>query len=237
MHRRFIAPIVLTLTILFSSGAADEKLHFLAPDAVDVLQLLPDPPDKDSREYHDEIDLILKVQETRTDVDVIRGKNEDKFTVFAFNDVLGSWFAPDKCPEAAKFFKDIASDAKHFTTIGKEHWNRPRPPRVDGRVRPVLEDKEGSYPSGHSTRATAMAEILAEIFPKQRDALMARARQIGWDRVIVGVHYPSDIDAGRVLGRAIAHQLLASPDFREELEKVKTELLQASDAHTSAAAQ
>jgi len=50
---------------------------------------------------------------------------------------------------------------------------------------------------------------------------MERARQIGWDRVIAGVHYPSDIAAGRVLGLAIGEDMLASPDFKAELAKVK----------------
>jgi acid phosphatase (class A) len=236
MQRRFVSSIVLiSFSALLSLGASEEKLHFLAPDAVNVVQLLPDPPDKDSREYRDEIDLMLNVQQTRTDAEIARGKSESKFDVFAFGDVLGPWFTAERCPQAAKFFKDISGDAKYFTSEGKDHWNRPRPPRSDDRIKPMLEEKDASYPSGHSTRATVMGEILAEIFPQQREALLARGRQIGWDRVIVGVHFPSDVDAGRVLGHAIAHQLLASPEFREELDKIKTELNEAAGVHTSAA--
>jgi acid phosphatase (class A) len=234
MHRRIFVPLAVTLGVLICLGASDAKLHYLSPDSIDVVQLLPDPPDKNSREYRDEIELMLNVQQTRTDAEIARGKSEAKFDVFAFSDALGPWFTPERCPQTVKLFKEISSDAKYFTSVGKDHWNRPRPPRSDDRVKPALDEKDSSYPSGHSTRATVMGEILAEIFPQQREAIMARSRQIGWDRVIVGVHFPSDVDAGRVLGRAIAHQLLVSPEFREELDKVKAELSQTSGMHTAA---
>src|ERR1700733_3770861 len=161
MHRRFIAPIALTL--LFCLGVSESKLHFLSPDAIDVVKLLPDPPDKNSGEQQEEINLVLRVQQTRTAAEIARGKSEAKFTVFAFADVLGLWFTEENCPQSAKFFKQVASDSKFFSESAKDHWNRPRPPRSDDRVQPVLDDKDASYPSGHSTRATVMAEVLAEI--------------------------------------------------------------------------
>jgi acid phosphatase (class A) len=235
MQRRIFAPLALAFGLLICLGVSEAKLRYLSPDSIDVVQLLPDPPDKNSSEQQQEIDLVLRIQQTRTDAEVARGKSEAKFTVFAFADVLGPWFTEENCPESAKFFKQVASESKYFSDSAKGHWNRPRPPREDNRVKPMLDENDASYPSGHSTRATAMAEILAEIFPQQKEALMARARQIGWDRVIVGVHFPSDVYAGRVLGHAIAHQLLAKSDFRSELEVIKTELLQASTAHTTAA--
>jgi acid phosphatase (class A) len=52
---------------------------------------------------------------------------------------------------------------------------------------------------------------------------MERGREIGWSRVIAGVHYPSDLTAGRVLGMALARALLASPKFQEEFLKAKEE--------------
>ena len=52
---------------------------------------------------------------------------------------------------------------------------------------------------------------------------MERGREIGWDRVIGGVHHPSDITAGRVLGLAVARALLRNPDFQTDLEEVKEE--------------
>ena len=85
----------------------------------------------------------------------------------------------------------------------------------------------GNYPSGHSTRATLYAEVLAEVFPDQRQELLERGREIGWDRVIAGVHYPSDVSAGRVLGHELRRQMLANEALQERMNTVKAELAKA----------
>jgi hypothetical protein len=48
-------------------------------------------------------------------------------------------------------------------------------------------------------------------------------QEIGWDRVVAGVHFPSDVYAGQVLGRALAQALLNNETFREQLELAKKE--------------
>src|SRR5205814_9113669 len=89
---------------------------------------------------------------------------------------------------------------------------------------PDPDPKVRSYPSGHATRGTVWAELLAETYPAQREALLARGRQIGFDRIIAGVHYPSDIYAGRCVGHAVTRCLLANVAFHAELDQVKAEI-------------
>jgi hypothetical protein len=48
--------------------------------------------------------------------------------------------------------------------------------------------------------------------------------------VIGGIHYPSDISAGRVLGHALVKPFLANPDFVAALHRVKIEYDQARQA-------
>ena len=52
---------------------------------------------------------------------------------------------------------------------------------------------------------------------------LKRGQEIGWDRVIAGVHFPSDVYAGRVLGRALAQAMLKSSDFQGRLMQAKAE--------------
>ena len=100
--------------------------------------------------------------------------------------------------------------------VAKTHFARPRPAQLEKRLEPCLEkDKSPSYPSGHATTAMVYAIILAEVAPDKRPALLERAREIGWNRVVAGVHYPSDNVAGRVLGQALARALLADWSFRQ----------------------
>src|SRR5205807_1304477 len=66
-----------------------------------------------------------------------------------------------------------------------------------------------------------------DMFPVDRDILMARGWQIGFDRTVAGMHWPSDIVAGQKLGAEAARRLLADPAFQEKLKKAKAECLAA----------
>src|SRR5262249_54002430 len=142
-----------------------------------------------------------------------------------FADVIGASFTAENYPKLAALFDDIEADSKYFSKSAKEHWARPRPFVVEKKVKPVTKQEiEGSYPSGHSTRGMLFAEVLAELYPDRRDALLERGRQIGWDRVIAGVHYPSDVAAGRVLGQNLARVMIANPEFQSRLQQVRSEV-------------
>ncbi|MGC5165538.1 phosphatase PAP2 family protein [Luteimicrobium sp. DT211] len=87
-----------------------------------------------------------------------------------------------------------------------------------GRARPVVEDAVAhapgsSFPSGHATQITATAVTLTLlVWP----VLGARARVVaplvagvlvvatGLDRILLGVHFPSDVLAGVLLGGGLA---------------------------------
>jgi acid phosphatase (class A) len=68
------------------------------------------------------------------------------------------------------------------------------------------------------------AALLAELIPEKREALLEKGREIGWLRVIGGVHFPSDVFAGRVLGQALAREFLRSEKFQADLAAAHAEL-------------
>lgn len=80
-----------------------------------------------------------------------------------------------------------------------------------GRERPLLEDhpplarapSKLSFPSAHATSSLAAATALARVEPRARAPLYALAAAICFSRPYLGMHYPSDVLAGVVLGRAL----------------------------------
>ncbi len=227
--------VVLLFTTFATAAKEPVTFQYLKPDAIDVLALLPDPPAEKSTEHAAEIELVLRAQTERTADDITRAKSESELNVFNFANVIGDNFNAERCPQAAKLFAQAAAETRYFYKLGKAHWDRPRPRFADSRIHALFDDKDAAYPSGHSTNATMYAELLAAIYPDKRAVLLERSRQIGWDRVLAGVHWPTDIFAGRILGRALAKQLLASSDFRAQLEQAKAEIDHAA-AHEPAAA-
>jgi len=81
-----------------------------------------------------------------------------------------------------------------------------------------------SYPSGHATVGALMAILLAEMVPERRRALFARGWEYGDARVISGVHFPSDVEAGRILGSLLAQMMQQDARFRADLDAACAEL-------------
>lgn len=202
-------------------------LHYLTPTSIDFVKLLPAPAKVDSQEYKAELETVLRVQESRTEAEIARAQSEQKLKITAFQSVLGATLTAENFPLTAKLLKHAESDSKVFSGAAKDYFARPRP-KHDSRVKPVVEgEDEPAYPSGHATRGILFASILAELDPEHRDALMERGREIGWDRVLAGLHHPSDIVAGRVLGQAVFQAALANPEFQKDLAAAKAEYLAA----------
>jgi hypothetical protein len=65
-----------------------------------------------------------------------------------------------------------------------------------------------SYPAAHGCLSTAAATALAGIFPRDRDRLLAHAKEAAEARVWAGIHYRFDIDAGQDIGRKVAEKTL-----------------------------
>jgi acid phosphatase (class A) len=63
--------------------------------------------------------------------------------------------------------------------------------------------------------------------PEKATALYARGREFGDDRVILSIHFPSDVEAGRMAASAIGNALLQDAAFMKEFSEAKSELRRA----------
>ena len=231
MSRFAQAASITLLSLLSLALSPTSQPAYLAPDNFDFKSLLGDPPADDSQQHKDEVAQLLTLQATRTPDDEARCKSEVNDTVFLFSTVLGPSFNAKELPLTAALMAEVAKQAKIPLGVAKKLWNRARPPLADPRIHACVDlEKSASYPSGHATRGILWATLLSEIFPDQRDALMARGKQIGDDRFISGIHYPTDVVAGQKLGAEIARRFLADEAFKVRLEAVKEEQLAVAKA-------
>lgn len=228
MKFRHVASVLLSIALLVSARAYAGDAKYLPANTPDVLSLLPAPPAAGSPEDQVELDTTFRVHSTCTPEQLARSKDENKLTIFHFSPAIGPWFQPGKFPKTEALFIEVEAEAKVLSNLGKAHWKRLRPYNADPERFPRAIEHEAktsySYPSGHSTRGTVFAYLLAELFPEKREGLLEKGRDCGWLRVQGGVHYPDDVFAGRVLGQAIAKAILSSPDFQHDFAEAKAEL-------------
>jgi acid phosphatase (class A) len=226
-HRVLVAIALLS----FVAGPLNAAERYLKQKQLDVIALLPPPPAPDSAEQKAELAMVVEAHRRATQEELARADVEEKkMTFVTFAPSIGKPLDPEQLPKTADLFAQVQKDAENLVDVGKDHWQRPRPYDAAPNDLPHPEKKPKpsfAYPSGHSAQATAMALLLAELYPERQEAILAQGQQIGWDRVMLDRHYESDIVAGRVLGKAIVRQLHANPEFEHDFAEVKKEIQQA----------
>ena len=101
-------------------------------------------------------------------------------------------------------------DAMVATWESKYFYNRPRPSELDHKLPTAADVPESpSYPSEHAAAAQAAAGVIAHFLPAEAGALQAMADEAGRSRVLAGLQFPSDNEAGADLGRRVAEQVIA----------------------------
>jgi membrane-associated phospholipid phosphatase len=95
-------------------------------------------------------------------------------------------------------------DAMVAAWDSKYAHNRSRPKVVGAALTAVPTPTRPSYPSGHAVAAGAASEVLAYIYPDRADYFREKAKEAARSRVIAGVNYPSDVEAGLALGQRVA---------------------------------
>jgi undecaprenyl-diphosphatase len=61
-----------------------------------------------------------------------------------------------------------------------------------------------SFPSGHTMHAVAFSMIITAHHPELAGGLMVFSSLVAFSRVILGLHYPTDVIAGAVIGASVA---------------------------------
>jgi acid phosphatase (class A) len=217
--------LVLGLSSIGFSAESVEQPNYLSPSTVDLVHILAPPPPVDSAAGKADLQAVLEAQRTRTQAEVASAQADAQISVFRFADVIGSGFKPENLPFTTMFFNRISADSKQVIIAAKAYFNRPRPFVTDSKVQPIVkEPANASYPSGHATFAYTDGIILANMLPERAPAIFDRAQVYAHNRVVGGVHYPTDVEAGRISGSVIDSVLLHDPHFMEDYNKSRLEV-------------
>ena len=232
---RFAAALI-AIAAVFGQQAAKKAPHrtgYLAgykKDAAipDMIRVLPTPPATGTpRDAADR--AIFKATRSLQDSPRWKLAQSDndmsvKGILAAFRCAMGMAVTRENAPRFAALLDRVSADANVLTGPPKARYHRDRPFLVDEGPVCVTRPDTPDFPSGHSTFGWAAGLILAEIMPDRATEVMTRGRSFGESRVVCGVHNASAVEGGRVVGAALVAALNAIPEFRTDLDAVKTEL-------------
>lgn len=220
---KFFAPLLICL--LFNQSVFASNLNYLEPDAID-LSSFPVPPTLNSIEDLFDLESVLSLQEHRTNADCLRSQIEDEGFATSF---FGPPYGPLTTEQASNlinFQEKLFNEVNFFSRILKQKWNRQRPFVRSPMVQPCLgPHPSNSYPSGHAAASQLASLTFSLIYPELKQAFLARAQIIANDRVLAGVHYPTDVKNGALLGQLVFEALIMNKVFLDELKVLERSTL------------
>jgi acid phosphatase (class A) len=226
--RHLLLAALTAAALAFSPAQAEEAKPFATAKTIDLLTLLKPPPANDSAAMKAELAEVLSIQVTRTPEMEAQAQADVVENVWRFADVMGPRFRTEALPAFSAFFDRVVATEGEVVDPAKDTWKRPRPHQYSPLVKPAVKlSNSGAYPSGHTTVGTLMGIVLSNMVPEKRAEIMARAWAYGENRLIGGIHFRADIEAGRIAGTVIAARIMDQAEFQSEFAVAKAELRRA----------
>jgi len=226
----------------FDAKAAEKRLRlkpYYLKDNIDFL--IPEPPANSSAQTRAELNYLLGLQQQRTDEQVCAALYmagvyynprvtpadstflQYRKNLFHIGRSVGTWFSPEVLPITADFMARVWQDASYYIWKYKYQFLRVRPYVLESGLQNLEETNWAAYPSGHAANSYINAFIYAELAPAFADVFLKDAYDMAHSREILGVHYPSDSEASRVLARQIVNELFKNEKFQRDFKLVKEE--------------
>jgi acid phosphatase (class A) len=223
--RYLLTVSIALMAISAASNAIAADTYYISPTEVDLLQILAPPPAPDSPAGKADLQAVIATVDARTDADIKQAQEDDKRTVFRFADVMGPNFNAETLPLTAQLFQHVYEDGNAATLAAKNFFQRKRPFVVDPDIKIIVnQPPDFSFPSNHSTFGNESGILLAAMVPEKANAIFARAAAYAHNRVVAGVHFPTDVEGGRIAASVIDNTFLHNPRFESDFARVKAEV-------------
>lgn len=120
------------------------------------------------------------------------------------------WFVCCRLHEASRTALLTLVISHLVVQLAKRTIGRGRPSLEPGCLALIREPDRFSFPSGHATAAMSVALAYGAYFPTWSGVLLFAAMAVGFSRVRLAVHYPSDVLAGQAIAAVTAGGVLAA---------------------------
>lgn len=242
IRRRTIFGLVLVALVAAATAAwlTRDRPHYLDGDEASFVAIFPPPPARGSAAERAELDQLLALQKSRSSAEVAAAQADRKTELTRFAPALGlDADALAGLPRVTRLAQDVEDQVRPYVRAAKQHFRRLRPREVEPAIQPCIGDvaADQSYPSGHSTYGWAMGYLLADLLPERRAQLLARSAEFARQRMVCGVHFPSDLEAGRLGAAWLMERMHHNPAFLADRDQAAQELraaLSQRSGHSSA---
>lgn len=230
----------------YSKGALGNALwrtaYLMAEDEEKLPGLIRFPASS-SDQTKAELEYLLQLQNSRTPAEIKRAEHIAQIgswpnimnptdpdyeanrqqLFYILNTVTGKENDHKKYPATTQLLLNCIQDIRVTEFRLKQYFKRPRPYHLESRLQPLARISSPSFPSGHSLWSYTEAYIFSELFPDKRQQFINAAAEVRWSRELLGIHYPSDNEASRILGWYLLKYWYNNPKFTDDLKKAKAE--------------
>lgn len=199
-------------------------------------------PANSSDETRAELDYLLSLQNSRTKEQIDKAQyianmgswfnilnptdpdyNENRKQLFYIAEGVGDWYNNQNFPATTQLLLNCIQDIRVTEFRLKWNFKRPRPYHLEPKLQPLTKIKSPSFASGHTLWAFTQAYLFSEILPEKRADFIAKADEVRWSRELMGIHYPSDNEASRIIAWNLVKFWLNNPQFLKDLNNAKKE--------------
>lgn len=203
---------------------------------------VPAPPANSSLQTRAELDYLLQLQQQRSKEDerasaffagvyyrtAVKQGDADyiqmRRNLFHIGRSIGTWFNADSLPLTAALTANVWKDAEYLIWKYKNFFVRIRPYKLEPALKNLEETNWAAYPSGHATNSYVNAFLFSALIPEFESFFMKDAYDMAHSREIIGVHYPSDSESGRLLAWQLIQRLMKNEAFLKDFTAAKKEI-------------
>ena len=236
----------LLLLLLLSTTAWGQQSVTTYLDVTDMpnaVLYLPPPPDSTSAQFAYDMSQyfwgksIRNTERGQMAIDDADGSTSHLLEIYSEPiglSTLGVTMSEAQTPAIYQMMLNALNTGAKGVKLCKNYYQRVRPfQRYNEPVATGESLKQTSYPSGHTNRGWLAALLLVQVNPKAQDAILRRGYEYGQSRVIVGAHWQSDVDAGRVVASACFARLQTDSTFQAEMAAAREEFARLVKLHSA----